>query len=154
MSWFQPRFISVENVTINKNQTQFIKELKEKLIEHQINTPVYLYEPRTNKLARIKDNLEPIMSMQWIKFSKNISDKNIIPKLERQLLEYPNSDHDDIMDTLSQAIEVFRKKWIWESKEPPRISNQYSSITGKPIIVSSSQYQRKRPQWYRALWNT
>lgn len=46
---FTPKFISVEDVTINNQQTQFISLLKEKLLEFQINVPVYLYKPRTNK---------------------------------------------------------------------------------------------------------
>jgi len=46
---FEPKFISVENVLINKDQTKFIKDLKDKLIEYQINIPVHLYEPKTNK---------------------------------------------------------------------------------------------------------
>ena len=61
---FKPEFISVENVTINKQQTKFISDLRAALVEAQINCPVYLYEPRTNKNARIKDNLEAIMSQQ------------------------------------------------------------------------------------------
>ena len=34
----------------------------------------------------------------------------IIPKIEKQFLEFPNGDHDDIIDCLSQAVEVFRYK--------------------------------------------
>lgn len=110
MEWYKPEFISVESVTINKRQTEFIKELKAKLIEHQINCPVHLYEPRTNKLARIKDNLESIMSQQWIKSNKNMSDQSFISKFEWQALEYPNGDFDDCIDCVSQMIEVFRIK--------------------------------------------
>lgn len=114
---FKPEFISVENVTINKSQTQFIKDLKDALVEAQINCPIYLYEPRTNKMARIKDNLEAVMSQQWIKTNRNIVDKSFIVKVETQFLEYPNWDHDDVIDCISQMVEVFRKKQV---KEQPK----------------------------------
>lgn len=118
MDWFKPQFISVESVKINRRQTQFIEDLKRALIEYQINCPVHLYEPRTNKNARIKDNLESIMSQQGIKFSRNMTDQNFISKLETQFLEYPNGDHDDCIDTCSQMLEVFRtKSSVWEVRE-------------------------------------
>jgi phage terminase large subunit-like protein len=99
----------VESVSINNKQTQFIADLREELIRHQINVPVYLYEPRIKKEDRIKFNLEAIMSQQGIKFNRNMPDKNFIAKMERQFLEFPNADHDDIIDVVSQAVEVFRK---------------------------------------------
>lgn len=113
-NWFKPQFISVESVTLSKKQTQFIEDLKAKLIEFQINVPIHLYEPRINKHARIKANLEAIMSQKWIKWNRNISDTSFISKMESQFLEFPNGDHDDIIDTLSQAIEVFRVKHVVE----------------------------------------
>lgn len=50
------------------------------------------------------------MSQKGVKFNRNISDPTFIPKLERQFLEYPNGNHDDIIDTVSQGVEVFRKQ--------------------------------------------
>lgn len=131
---FTPEFISVENVTINKRQTQFISDLKEALIEAQINCPIFLYEPRTNKNARIKDNLEAIMSQQGIKFNRNIVDKKFINKAESQFLEYPNGDHDDIIDCISQMVEVFRKKQVKE--QPKKEERTYiDPRTGQRRIV-------------------
>ena len=117
---FTPKFISVEDVTINNQQTQFISLLKEKLLEFQINVPVYLYKPRTNKEWRIKDNLEAIWSQQGIKSNRNMVDNGFIIKLETQALEFPNSDHDDVLDTLSQMIEVFRSKGNADKQTPNR----------------------------------
>jgi len=115
--WYTPEFISVENVTINKQQTKFINDLRAELVKFQIVIPLYLYEPRTNKNARIKDNLEPIMSMKWLKFSRNL-DKNFLFKTEQQLLEYPNGDHDDIIDCLSQWVYTFRKREEKPAQQP------------------------------------
>lgn len=133
--WYTPTFISVEDVSINKDQLLFIEQLKQELLRQQINIPVYSYTPKNKKEVRIKDNLEGIMSQKGIKFNRNIADVQFIAKLERQLLEFPNSDHDDISDTLSQCVEVFRKRpekkiqvdltrsyrdpWTWEVKKIP-----------------------------------
>lgn len=106
--WYTPTFVSVEDVSINKEQLQFIKDLRAELLKHKINIPVYLYRPKNKKEIRIKDNIEGIMSQKWIKFNRNMSDVQFVTKMERQLLEFPNWDHDDIADTLSQCVEVFR----------------------------------------------
>lgn len=108
--WFEPKFISVEHVQINRAQVKFLEDLKAALTENMINIPVYPYMSRINKNTRIKDNLEGIMSQKGVKFNRNISDPTFIPKLERQFLEYPNGNHDDIIDTVSQGVEVFRKQ--------------------------------------------
>ena len=130
-----PAFISVENVYINKKQVQFIKDLKDALIEAGINCPIHLYEPRANKNARIKDNLESVMSQQWIKWNKSMPDKTFINKIETQFLEYPNGDHDDVIDTLSQMVDVFRSK---RKKDTPTNTQQRTYIdprTGQRKVI-------------------
>jgi predicted phage terminase large subunit-like protein len=107
MDGYKVDFVSVENVTINKQQTDFVQKLREKLTEHQINIPIQLYEPKIKKQDRIKFNLEAIMSQKGIKFNRNMPKLN---KIERQFLEFPQGNHDDIIDTVSQAVEVLRKK--------------------------------------------
>lgn len=47
-------------------------------------------------------------------------DNGFIIKLETQALEFPNSDHDDVLDTLSQMIEVFRSKGNADKQTPNR----------------------------------
>ena len=49
---------------MNKRQTQFIEDLKAKLVEHEIYCPLYVYKPKENKLERIKDQLETVMSQK------------------------------------------------------------------------------------------
>lgn len=119
MDWFPPKFISVESVSINKQQTAFVKLLKDELIRHEIYIPVYVYESKVPKEQRIKDNCEAPMSQQGLKINRNIS-QSFLAKLETQFLEFPNSDYDDIPDTVAQMFEVFRKKgpWVkeWESQ--------------------------------------
>jgi len=139
-NWFTPEFISVEDVKINKQQTQFINDLRAKLLEFQITIPLYLFQPRQNKNARIKDNLEPIMSMKWFKFSRNL-DKNFLFKSEQQLLEYPNGDHDDIIDTMWQSVEVFRKR---EEKAKPTPRPTVSLLTRKQNDVWWTKFGARR----------
>jgi len=141
MDWFTVEFISVEQAEINKQQTEFIKLLREELVKFGINIPIHLYSSKMKKEQRIQDNLEPIMSQRGVKFSKNISQPDFVPKLERQLLEFPNGDHDDHPDCLSQMIEVFRKKV--EKKAEPIRPTQYSSITWLPI---QKDYTPDRPK--------
>jgi phage terminase large subunit-like protein len=96
------KFISVESVTINKDQTKFVDDLKKILVENGINCPLHIYEPKTKKEDRIKFNLEAPMSQKALKINRNIMDKTFVPKLESQFLDFPNGKHDDIIDDISQ----------------------------------------------------
>lgn len=121
--WFKVEFISIEDVKINKNQTHFIEDLKRELVRCKISIPVYSYYPKLKKEQRIKDDLEWPMSQKAIKFNRNIPQPNFISKLERQLLEFPNWDHDDHPDCLSQWINVFRNRTNdYENSKPFQIS--------------------------------
>lgn len=114
MDWFSVKFISVESVTINKDQTKFVDDLKRSLVENGINCPLHIYEPKTKKEDRIKFNLEAPMSQRALKINRNITDKTFVPKLESQFLDFPNWKHDDIVDDISQWFEVFTKRRnIW-----------------------------------------
>jgi len=143
---FPPKFISVEDVPLNTQQTKFIDDLKEALIKHEIHIPVYLYQSRVKKEIRIKDNLEPIMSQKGIKFSKNIADPAFVPKMERQFLEFPNWDHDDIIDDLAQWVEVFRdNKRIGEKRKEIMSTPKINPITWQRMDKpnSKAEYYKK-----------
>jgi hypothetical protein len=87
---FTISFISVEESTINKDQTEFVKNLREEMIRYGITCPLHLYSSKIKKEQRIQDNLEPIMSQKGIKFCRNISQPDFVTKLESQLLQFPN----------------------------------------------------------------
>ena len=144
--WWIIDFISVEEATINKEQTEFVKNLRNEMIKYGITCPLHLYSSKMKKEQRVQDNLEPIMSQKGIKFNRNISQPDFISKLESQLLQSPNWDHDDHPDCLSQMIEVFRKKI--EKKVESTKPTQYSSITWLPI---KKDYTTDRP---KPLWMT
>jgi phage terminase large subunit-like protein len=130
---YEPSFISVEDVKINKDQTQFIKQLKDELVRFQINIPVYTYQPKKSKNIRIKDNLEWVMSQKWVKFNRNIKQPWLLNKIETQFLEFPHGNHDDCIDTISQAVEVFRKRNPVARVMPTQQKEVRSAITNRPM---------------------
>lgn len=152
--WFTPMFISVEDVKINKDQTQFVSDLKAELLRYEINIPVYLYQPRKNKNIRIKDNLEAPMSQKGVKINRELKQPWLLNKIERQFLEYPNWDNDDCIDTISQAAEVFRSK----ASKPVHVTQQTqprSSITNKPIQQQYvSRFKRPTRSIMQVSWIT
>lgn len=107
MNWYKIKFISVEDVKLNRDQTKFIKDLKMYCLENQINIPIRLYHPKGNKEQRIKDNLEVLMSMNWLKFRWDFENKALIRQMETQFIDFPNGKHDDIIDCLAQWVNVF-----------------------------------------------
>lgn len=111
-------YISVEDVEINREQSEFIKNLRAKMVECEINVPLRTYSPRVKKEVRIKDTLEPKMSQKAIKFRWDMEDKSFVQKLEKQLLEFPNGDFDDTIDCLEQMVTSL--DWVVIKTEPPR----------------------------------
>lgn len=141
---YKIEFISCEDVTINKAQTDFVNDLRKALIEYQINVPLQTYTPKMKKEIRLQTVLEPVMSQKGIKFNRNISD--FVATLEKQLLDFPNGNHDDHPDCLAQGIEVFRRKpEVKEQKERIVIS----SITRKQI----QQVNQYRPRYSWLRWS-
>lgn len=135
-NWFDVNFLSVEWVSINKDQVKFVDDVRKKLTEFWINIPVTIYSPRISKNIRIKDNLEAPMSQKALKIHRNISDNTFIPRLESQFLQYPNGKHDDIIDTVSQAFEVFHKKRnVSIEKREPKARTIIDPRTGKQITT-------------------
>jgi len=121
MGGYNIEFISVEEAKINKDQTQFIEDLRVFCLQNQIDIPVLTYKPRMKKEDRIKFFLEPIMSQRGIKFRRDFPDKSLLLRLEWQLINFPNDKNDDIIDCLAQWIAVFKDRtktdryedWDW-----------------------------------------
>jgi len=109
-SGFKIQFISVEDVTINREQVKFINDLRLKLVERELVVPLRLYKPRVSKNIRIQDNLEPIMSQKGIKFRNDLPDTQLTRRMEKQFLDFPNWKHDDIIDCLTQWYYVLNNK--------------------------------------------
>ena len=150
-SWYKIAFISVEDVKINKRQTKFIEDLREELRRHEIHCPLLLFKPKLQKNIRIQDQLETVMSQKWLKTNKSMPDKTFINKMERQFLEFPVGDHDDIPDVLAQSMIMHnRKHWQSKKKEQKPI---VSAITRKSIRdVSRSRRWRPTTNYWSYSW--
>jgi hypothetical protein len=60
-------------------------------------------------------------------------DPKFLPKCERQFLEFPNSDHDDIIDTISQSLDMFRNYIGKTDKKPHTTPARLNPVTGQPL---------------------
>lgn len=133
LRWYKVEFISVEQAEINKDQSDFIKQLREKMLECEINVPLRLYNPKQKKEVRIKDTLEPTMSQLWVKFRWDFEQKSTSVKMEKQFLEFPNWKHDDIPDTIEQMVTQLKGVKKKEKKKKRRkildpVTNEYKYI--------------------------
>jgi len=104
---YNPEFISVEEAKINKEQTEFIDNLRVFCLQNQIDIPIITYKPKIKKEDRIKFFLEPIMSQKGLKFRRDLTDKSLLMRMEWQFINFPNDKHDDIIDCMAQWIAVF-----------------------------------------------
>ena len=137
--WFNVEFISVELVTINKDQTEFVENLKRELTKWDINIPVKIYTPKVKKETRIKDGLEPLMSQKWFKIRRDLVTPWFNTKMETQFLQFPNADHDDIIDTVNQWVEVLReytKKEEKREEKPAKPRYYYNPVTWKKTLIA------------------
>lgn len=110
---YQIDFISIEKATINKDQNKFIDDFKQEMNNRNKYYSVYEYEPKTKKEDRIKFNLEKMFDNGKIYFMKG-NDINESKRMEEQLTLFPNTKHDDIIDCLSQSVEVFDKRGTYQ----------------------------------------
>ena len=109
--WLKPRFISIENVTINKEQTKFIKDFKAYLMENwRTDIIINLYEPKVKKEDRIKFWLEPLVSLNWLHINTNMQDNTLQKRIENQFQDFPFSKKDDILDCIEQGRDMLDKK--------------------------------------------
>lgn len=145
--WYRIELIHCEDVKINKDQTKFIEDLRAELLENHISVPLYTSTPNKQKNQRIVDILEPVFSMKGIKFNRGLND-DFVQKLERQLLQHPNSDHDDHSDCLAQWIWYFRKA---PEKKPTQRNLAISAITNRPIMQPTNRKSLQWVRWYSGI---
>lgn len=128
--WYDVDFVSIENVSINKDQMQFKETFKQEMSRRNQYYVLYEFSPKGKKEDRIKFQLEPLIANQKCFFVKWHWDFWAFKKLEEQLTLFPSSKKDDVMDTLAQARQVFLERW--KPKKTETIPRQYyNSITGK-----------------------
>ena len=102
--------IVVEDVSINREQSKFIEDLRTFLKENNRNIIINTYKPKMKKEDRVKFILEPKVSLHSIHLRKDMADKSFTRKIEDQLYEFPNWKHDDVIDCLSQWVDYLANK--------------------------------------------
>ena len=131
LEWFKIDTIWIEKVNINKSQTKFIEDFKIFLKEKWRYIVVSEYEPKGKKEDRIKFNLEPKVSLNAIYLKKDMADKSFIRRLEDQLYQFPNSKKDDIMDCLTQWVDIL--EWVKDKKINTTPKQYINKLTGQVI---------------------
>jgi len=110
VEWFNITTITVEDVPLNNLQTQFIIWLKKYLASIWRYYVINTYKPKVKKEDRIKFVLEPVISMNKLVIRKDLPDDTFVKKLLVQLRDFPNSRKDDVLDCVSQWVEVKSKR--------------------------------------------
>lgn len=125
------RHVGLYNSVVGLESVQYQKALKyfieEKQMEKQFYFNVYplLRNQGTAKEVRIR-GLIPLYASKLIKHRKK-DDK----KLEKQLLSFPQGDHDDEPDALANALEIFSSTiFEEEKKKPEKLAPKESSLQG------------------------
>jgi len=129
--------ISIEYVTLNKDQTEFFET-----VENEMSLRGEFYKllkryPKWNKLDRIRFSLEPIFSVHKLYFLDDQIPYEQMQKLVEQLQQFPNSNKKDVIDVLSQWVIVFRDWGIAEdqNKPKPQPKQKFNPITGQKMQV-------------------
>ncbi len=139
MEWLKPKYICIEDVPLNKNQTKFIQDFKLFLKDNnRLDILIITHKPKGKKEDRIKFVLEPITAMHALYLRKDFPDKSIIQKIEDQLVEFPNGKHDDTIDCITMAATDLNKKRIEEAQQnkPRTFHNKMSGSMqrwGNPV---------------------
>ena len=131
LEWFKIDTIWIEKVNINKSQTKFIEDFKVFLKEKWRYITVSEYEPKWKKEDRIKFNLEPKVSLNAIYLKKDMADKSFVRRLEDQLYQFPNAKHDDIIDCLTQWVDIL--EWTKDKKINTTPKQYINKLTGQVI---------------------
>lgn len=127
-------FISIEDVSINKDQSKFLLDFKNYLKENNRYIIVNPYHPVGKKEDRIKFILEPKVSLSSLYFRRDMPDRSFTMKVEKQFTDFPNGKHDDVIDCIAQACFVLDgKRDVNPAQEPKKA--YFNRLTGKMEII-------------------
>lgn len=143
--WFDNIWgISIEYVTLNKDQTDFFDLVEEEMSKRWERYKLMKRYPKWAKLDRIKFSLEPIFSVHKLFFLDDQIPYEQMTKLVEQLQQFPNSNKKDVIDVVSQWVIVFRDWGIAQepNKAPPKPKEKFNPITGKKQQITWSVRKR------------
>lgn len=105
-------YLSVEDVSISKDQQLFINGLDQKMRAENKFYTVLPFKPQGlgKKEDRIKYSLDPMFTRHAIYFRSDDKGNKDWQKLEEQLLKFPASRRDDLSDALSQAVIMWQNR--------------------------------------------
>lgn len=142
IDWYKIDSIYIEDVKLNKDQSKFIEDFKKFLKENDRYIIVNWDKPKGRKEDRIKFILEPKTSTNAVFLRKDMADKSFIKRLERQLYEFPNAKHDDIIDCLAWWLNMLDTRWTHEINNKPK--EYHNKITWQ----LQKTWQRNRNQMF------
>jgi len=118
--WYKIKYISIEGVNLNKEQTKFIEDFKAFLLENNRNIIINIYIPKGKKEDRIKFWLEPLVSMNWLHINTNMQDNTLQKRIENQFQDFPFSKKDDIIDCINQGRDMLDNKNTKQVVQKPK----------------------------------
>lgn len=125
--------VSIEDVELNKDQTQFIQTFEDEMHKRWDFYKVLRWHPKGKKDDRIKFSLEPIFSVHKLYFLDDQIPYDQMIKLTEQLQQFPNSTYKDVIDVVSQWVIVFRDHGMTEDPNKPTAppKEKFNPMTGK-----------------------
>lgn len=153
--WWKIEFISCEKSNRSKRQQAFVEWFKQKLVERQVYIPFYEFDPTWywDKTNRIKFNLEPVMTQNWFAFRNDNEDRSLVRRQETQLEQFPNAKRDDIVDTMTQWVIVFRERWEKKATQDTKPQTKFNPVTWQNVVVWNKWFNVSPFQWWKRIAN-
>lgn len=119
-------FISVEEATLSKDQQDYLMGFDRYMRDQGKFYTLILFKPRGKgrKEDRIRISLEPMFNRHAIYFRGDMKQDKHWIKLEEQLLKFPNSSKDDILDAVSQGVIMWESRGQQDMKGVVRIAQE------------------------------
>ena len=131
--WFQTSYRSVEQVSLNKDMKDFLKQIKDNMNLRNKYYTIHEFAPVGKKIDRIRYTLEPAISNRRMYFLQGERSVNF-DKRYKQLSQFPNSDKLDVIDVWAQWVQVFGQRWLSKAAKE-RTNGQYWGPQAKPKRV-------------------
>lgn len=141
MDWFKIESIYIEDVKLNRSQTEFIKHFKSFLKKKDRYITINEHLQKAKKEDRIRFTLEPIISLNSLYLNKNYKDISLLTSIYQQLQKFPFGRKDDIIDAITWWITVIDTFKRDEKKEEE-----------KKKKVLSKRFKKLPDGWYTKEW--
>jgi hypothetical protein len=148
------KFVSCEQVSMNRDQQDFIKNLRGKMRERGLGISFRASRPlksEDGKKGRITDICGNVLPTGRFFVRCDDAKNNFWAEMRDQFLKFPLHAHDDIPDVVAQGIHEFEKKGNGEKAEQSRVNPYFSDFGNdekrKNESSSISFYDGKKNEW-------